>query len=165
MIDKFIIKEENGLEEKLFEVINNFKEIYFQEFSEILLQVFDKGIKKTIQYNLIFSNWYDKNKISEYYQLNSNGSCLGFDEKGKIYWLLISSNKKLLEYIEIAENSDEVSPGLKDLKSNKKLLFFLTEEDKQISPSSWKKRMFPIHYNFIVDNEKYFYSFVSGKIY
>lgn len=163
IIDKFIIKEEEGMQEKLFESISSFKGKYFQEFSETLLQVFDKGIKKTIQYNFAFSSWCAGHKISEYYQCDSNGSCFGLDENWETHWLLICSEKEALEYVAIAENFEETCPALNELKSNKRLLFFLTEADKQFPPASWGKNMFPIRGDFVVDNEKYFYSFVSEK--
>lgn len=163
LIDRFIVKDEDRIEKKLFKSTSIFKKRYFQEFSEVLLRVFDKGIKTTTQYSILFSAWCAENKIIEYYQCDSNGSCFGFDKKGKICWLLICSEKETLEYITVAEDSEEKFPALNDLKSRKKLLFFLTETDKQIPLSSWKKNMFPIHGDLTIDNEKYFYSIVSDK--
>jgi len=161
LIDKFIIKEE-GIEENLFESINTFKKRYFQEFSETLLHVFDKGIKKAPQYTSIAFIWRTKNKISEYYQYDGDGSCLGVDSTGSIHWLLICSEKDMHDYISIAEDSEEGSLIANELKLKTKLLFFFSDEEKLLPVQAWTKYTFPIHGDFKIDNDIYFYSFVSN---
>lgn len=164
LIDKFIIKEE-GIEEEIFESINVFKKRYFQEFSKTLLRIFDNGIKEASQYTSIASAWRAKYNISEYYQCDGNGSCLGFDNRGIIYWFLICSDKEMHDYINTAENVDENSLIPDELKLGTELLFFLTDKEKLIPISKWGKYKFPIKGDFTIDNEKYFYSFVSNEVF
>lgn len=162
IIDRFIIKEK-GAEEALFKSINSFSKRYFHDFSEALLHVFDKGIKKDVQYTTIAFAWHTKNKITEYYQCDSNGSCFGFDNAGIIHWLLICSDKDMDDYVSIAENSDGGLPIADKLKFKNKLLFFFSEEEKLLPVQEWAKHTFPVDGDFTIDNEKYFFSFVSNK--
>ena len=116
-----------------------------------------------MQYTTIAYMWRTENKISEYYQCDGNGSCLGLDNTGKIYWLLICSEKDMRDYINTAENSDEGSLIADELKLGTKLLFFFSEQEKLFPVQGWGKYTFPIHGDFTIGNEKYFYSSVSNE--
>ncbi len=127
------------------------------------MHVFDKGIKKAVQYTSVAFTWHTKNKITEYSQCDGNGSCLGFDSAGMIHWLLICSDEDMNDYISIAENSDGGLPIAAEVKIKTKLLFFFSEEEKLLPVQAWAKNTFTIDSEFTIDNEKYFFSFISNK--
>jgi CheY-like chemotaxis protein len=162
IIDKFIIKEINMIE-KISDSIDELKHKYFQEFSSVLLQAFDRGIKKADQYMAVFVAWHTDNQILEYYQCDGNGSCIGFDKNGIIHWLLISSDEEINGYANVIKDINSSLPMITSLDSKTSLLFFLTERDKQQPVSKWEKYMFPVYGDFVVNQKKYFYSYVMEE--
>ena len=163
LIDRFILKED-GMEDKILDSINELKNMYFQEFSIALLQAFNKGIKRTDQYVKVFTDWYNKNSIKEHYQCGGNGSCVGFDNNGEIHCLLITSEAEMYNYIDVIKEEPNNSTILKSLEPKEKSLFFLTEKEKCQPVSGWDKHMFKTRGSFVINKERYFFSYASKEL-
>lgn len=161
LIDKYIIKEIDEIKKGLNQLIDGMIWEYFCDFSKKIQPL--SNIHTNINFGKIFTYWLRKNNIIEFYQCDDIGSYIGLNAEGDIFWFLLTNEKQLHLFQNIALNAGANTKIIDSLKSKNNLLFLFSEDEKKQPISSWNKYIFPIHGNFNTNNEIYFYSFLEKE--
>lgn len=156
------LEEVDGFE-RLFQLC---KEANHHHHQQMTLQAFGRlhtPIKLSQTYQRLFNHFKQVFKLIEYYQVDENGSYVGFNQNGEIFWLAMMSENERALYLEIAKTDVNHQPLYHQLMQKTHLLFLPQETDKQLSPRHWPSFCFPIHGMLPYQKENYFYTFVENQ--
>lgn len=163
IIDKFLLKRGNSLHEDILRAIDEMKERYFQQLSQTIIDNLGKNFKLFLK-SSDFKELFDKVRLEygavEYYLVDSHGSFLFLDEKGKPTWLIIRSNTEMNEQVSVLEGLGAPSTIIEQLKNREKLLFMLSERDYEKSAEQWGNYLFKASKL----NDNHFYCIVQDQI-
>ncbi|MFT3741116.1 MAG: hypothetical protein QM752_00265 [Gammaproteobacteria bacterium] len=98
---------------------------------------------------------------SEFYLLNEQGSYLMVNAKGEKFWMILTNDKALESYYEIAVDHQAKASILSDLKNKNKVPFLLTEKQHRLTVAEWPKYMHSIKP--IPNTEGSYYAFIQDK--
>ena len=163
LINKFFLKKDEDLYQKLTDAIEQLKKSYFHQLSQVVLENLGKdfkGLLSNTQFQELFCKVQKDSHSVEYYLIDLHGSFLFLDKNANPTWLIIRSEKDLDEQISIAEGLGASSEVLEALKSRKKLLFMFSENDYKRPIDQWS--------SLLIDANKFngthYYSVFGGKL-
>lgn len=159
VIDKFILKSESHLNQKLNKTIYEMQQKYFLELTEGI----ENSLANESTYCLrdpkvieVFNDVCKEHNIIEYYLLDASGSFLLLDILGNPSWFIIRNDAELKMYADFAED-DKVSPTLcAQLKSGQKIPFF---PKMKIEGANWESHLYPAKK--IQGKESYYYAWLK----
>ena len=163
LIDKFLLKRDKALYQKLIDAIEQLKQNYFNQLSQIILENLGKEFKALLsnsQFQTLFHKVKKDSNAVEYYLIDPHGSFLFLDEKGNPTWLIIRSEKEVSEQISLAEGLGASSNILTPLKNREKLLFMFSESDYKRPISEWSSMLIDAN----KFNDTHYYSVFNGKL-
>jgi FixJ family two-component response regulator len=160
IIDKFILKHDENLNNKLVLSIQELQLQYFANLSRPVMSIFADDFQNLLdihEYNNVFEQVKKSSKAIEFYLLDKFGSFLFLNDVGKTTWLIIRSYNELKNYALIARDFDENI--YRSLDNGNKLLFQLTKEDLKTPVSAW--------YNYLYDaiklSDTYCYAVINAR--
>jgi CheY-like chemotaxis protein len=132
IINKFLIKGQHDMEEKLADSIIDMKRAYFEDLSTLILKSMSSDVCSCLS-DPVFASLFDEicNEldISSYYLLDLSGSFLLMNDKGELSWLIVKTKKDISDYVELLQDA-AVSDDLIDvIKTGEKIAYFYSEKD------------------------------------
>ena len=168
IIDQFILKDANEkIETDIYAALIKEQDIYFKNSSSLL---FPQSTKTTKAFLKMLEKFEIDHKIIEWYQFDQQGSRLGLDADGKVYWLIVRLPEDMKKNLAFAEDNNASKVVVQALKNRTHILFLFSEQEKRLSAKEWDKYIFPItgviegttiNYAIICDN---FFSLNRKKI-
>jgi hypothetical protein len=95
-------------------------------------------------YYVLSNDFIIKNKIEEYYTIDTCGSLFGISSHGEIYWLIISNDERMQFYFDLAAGYGASAGILKELQEKKQIPFLMTDKTNEISPKDWGEILTPV---------------------
>ncbi|MCI5055150.1 MAG: hypothetical protein MRY83_03525, partial [Flavobacteriales bacterium] len=135
IINKYIEKSSQDLEQRVSLSINDMQQKYFEDLSDIIIENLTRSTKApSLEYleDPVFINFFKKllkqKNIVEYYLLDADGSFLLIDFDGKPSWFLVRDEQKLMEDVRVAEAAEPQPSGatLDAMRNYEKILFRLS---------------------------------------
>ncbi len=164
LIDYFIPKDQPNLTEHLIGIIALLQQRYFEEKTGFVIKV-----ARNLQGSFLESRFFlpkfnaflVRYKIVEFYLLDVTGSFLGLDAEGNPYWFLVRSEAQMLDLVDLAQGADDCSPELfRSLKNRERLVYFLTEAQRNLGLNQWLQLAHPVHGR----HEEFYVAWVEGPI-
>ncbi len=156
LIDKFIVKSPN-LDGTLVHELHELNAAYFCELTTRKLGEDIIAHVAQDNYLAVFQQWVKQHQLSEYYRIDDFGSVVGFTEHGDIVWLLIQPNDINSELIESYNQHHDSTLG------SDKLIYLLSDNDKNGSPEQWGHVVFDSVGEFITEKELFSYAMVKNN--
>ncbi|OGT15935.1 MAG: hypothetical protein A3I12_05820 [Gammaproteobacteria bacterium RIFCSPLOWO2_02_FULL_38_11] len=164
IIDRFLVKDDPDFFEKINTIIFDLQNSYFKSLSESIIDTLSVDPHCCLTDPEFISFFYDlvkENKIIEFYLLDKTGSFLMLDFQGKPSWLIVKSNKELVDFCDIASEFEDANAIQNELAIRRKIPFFLTEKDWQVSVNHWQPYLHQAHR--LEGKEIYYYALVEGN--
>lgn len=127
LIDKFIIKKDANLGQKINTAILELQNKHFLDISHALLKNLNtqpNSCLKDPKFAEFFNEFCHSKKITEYYLINVSGSYLLLTENGSIEWFTVASDEDMDYYYEFAESEGASDEILSALKNRQKVPYF-----------------------------------------
>ncbi|MBI5448548.1 MAG: response regulator [Gammaproteobacteria bacterium] len=162
IIDRFIVKDDPDFFNKINNTIFEMQKKYFQEMSSALIGNLNANSQFSLTDSLVHDFIYrliDEKKIVEFYLVDESGSLLLRDETGRFSWLVIKTEKEMLDYHDVANEFGGASTITNQLKEKKVIPFFVTEEDWRIPVDQWGPYLHPA--SCLKGCETYYYAVVE----
>jgi len=164
IIDRFSGKSSKHIKNgQLNSLIDDLIWEYFIDLSNNIYPA--NKIKRSKQYIKIFLDWINRKNITEFYECNKEGSMLGFNKKGDIFWLMIMSDSQIFDMYDIAYQARAPKNILNKLKNKTHFPFLFSEYEQMLSVDHWNKYLFKIQGKFDVNGEIYTYSFLDNNFF
>lgn len=161
LIDRFIVKGGDKVNETLCDYVTELKQQYFVDTQLNQLVLINSQVKVSPEYTKLANEWLKKYSIERFYQINHHGSLMGLDGNNKYHCFYLMSDACINEYTEIAQSQD-ASQSLQDELINKTAMpVFITEESMKEPVNRWVRLMNNIESGFEFNLEKYYYCNVS----
>ncbi len=140
LIDHFIVKESDNMLEELNMAIYKYQRAYFEKSSLNLLNYANKASTcfDKIKYFEFINKFFEENKFSEYYLIDTSGSMLFLDFQGNPTWVIIKSASEIERLSEISVENGAKPEIINFLQAKKKLPFFFTDDDWRAPVSNWE---------------------------
>lgn len=164
-IDKFFLKNEEPLEEKINNAISDMQKAYFSDLCQTTFSAIIEKMAPILSDNSfaeVFAKIIQKLKICEYYLCENTGSFILVNREGVSHILAVRSKGDLEMYAELADDQ-EVSSELVDRISTGRVIPFFGSYEKFISakPEDWIINTYPSKK--IEGREDYYYSLIEGE--
>lgn len=164
LIQRFVRKFEEGMEETLITHLKSLTLQYFQNLTSSLLTHLETENKLPLTdpiFVKFFIDYCGKNDISEYYLIDKQGSFLLINKKGKKSCLVVQSEKGLDTWLSTYVIDAEIPQNdLAVIKSKKKIPFFgVGIEPWQIDTNLLPNYFYPA--NKLDGREKYFWTIIN----
>lgn len=159
IIDKFIRKNVADIGNEVSKAIQELQRVYFQQASTIISSTMTLELDSCIDdpaFKQVFNQVCDKYHVAEYYLLDSSGSFLLVDTKGKTHTLAMRTEEDMETYIDIAHNENAPTDILTPLKERQKIPFFQNADEIKTEASEWGKYLHSA--NTITGRETYYYA-------
>jgi len=127
LIDKFILKKDANVGQKINAAILELQDKYFLNLSQVLLKNLNtqpNSCLKDPKFAEFFNEICQTQKIHEYYLINILGSYLLLKEDGELLWFTVASEEDMDYYHELAESDGASEDILKLLKERRKIPYF-----------------------------------------
>jgi len=147
LISQFVVKDSPNMYEKLLQAVVKCQNDFFQMKSCPIInaiQLTENTMLGSDNYLECFRHILGKNKIIEYYLLDSHGTFLLIAENGKKYYFQGVIDQQFDEYINIAENASGDAELISRLSERSMLPLFVSEADRQRPVSEWGQLLQPI---------------------
>lgn len=132
IIDKFLIKLQPDLEEKLAQYIYLMKKTYFQDLSAPLLKNLSPDMCTGLSdpaFVTLFHRICQEYNVVSYYLLDFSCSFLLIDEKGSLAWLIVKTQKDIDEYLDFIQDTEVPDSIVESIKNKEKIPYFYTQKD------------------------------------
>jgi len=165
-LNKFISKSAPKCKRIVNNLIAELQKSYFIEKSKTIYEV----LKRNSGFHLadpcvrqLFNDICSKYNIVEYYMIDAKGNYLLISYKGKPYYLIVSDEKELKEYKEIAQDQKASPFIIKLLDEGKKIPYFANNSElMNASGSAWEAYLQPAQK--IEGHKNYYYSLVTDNL-
>ena len=108
-----------------------------------LLVVFRK-IKVAKEFSKILQKFEIDHSIAEWYQFDRQGSRLGLDAEGNVFWLIVRSQEDIEKGLDIARGNHASKKVIQALENKTHLLFLFSEIEKHLPVTEWDKYIFSV---------------------
>lgn len=146
IIDKFIMKNSDNFFDQINEAITSLQHEYFAEASQVTLSNIKTDPNCALAYPAFvsfFEAFFQQHHYAEYYLVDTSGSFLFVDFSGRPCWLIVKSRAEIARYLSIAEDNQAPDNIIEDLRSYRKIPFFFSHEDIQVSVDEWGRYLHP----------------------
>lgn len=163
VIDKFIVKDDPNIFEKIDQAIHALQQSYFETLSTPIVKELSTTPSSFFS-NPIFQDFLKsfmrKNNINEFYLVDAMGSFLLINNKNERFWLSVQSDQQIENYLRIIQDDDNAQKEIINaLDKKEKLLCLFSEEDFNQPVENWNAYLHPAHK---IENLNYaYYSFVK----
>lgn len=144
VIDQFILKSVSQMSQVVTQAIRDQQMKYFEKQSEdVLNSSYEQSRKLEAMlsdpaFMALFKKLCEDRKIVEYYLLESEGSYLLMDEKGKGSIFVIKSQEAIDDYYDLAVHGEDVPASVLDsLKTYSHVPLFYLGSDLRTPPEAW----------------------------
>lgn len=161
IIDAFVVKNIDNIFEEIRYLISQSVNKYFIDIS--LLLNTKNIVNNSKNYQDIYDGFTRDYKIIEYYAIDENGSYLGLDEVGNIYWLVVKSDSDRDKDLIIAKDANADAVIIEKLTRGDHLLFLFSEIEKRMPVNAWEKFIFQVDGSFMHMDRKYSYSIIQNN--
>lgn len=164
VLDKFIIKGVDDIDDELLEIILLEEKKYFNNLLSSFEKniIFEKGsIFQNENYLKLFNQVCDESNFVEYYALDFKGSFLFLDKNASPTVLLISSLSEFDNYYQTAIDLEAKGEIVRKLHNKTHLLYLLHEEDYKVSSNDWIQFLYPCLKS---KDERFFYAILNCSI-
>jgi len=170
IIDQFIQKALSGIEQSAFiqslsEAIQELRQDYFYDQSEMIITrvlTEDDASPAPLrdpEFIEIFNQILSKNKLCEYYLIDSSGSFLFLSSDGKPSYLLVRTKDNIQTASELIEDADFKVPGvLESIQKKEKILYWNKEEDFPKNEQDLLAKLYPAQ-----KAENFYYCYVDDQ--
>lgn len=159
LIDRFIVKSGEKVNETLLQYVNELKIQYFLDTKINQLISVNNHIKESPEYINLVNNWIKDNHIRRFYQYDQNGSLIGMDGNNINYCFYLLSTESINAYIEIAGYQGADQNILNQLSERSAMPVFMTEECLKNPANNWSNFMRTINGSFEFNAEAYSFCF------
>ena len=141
-IDRFILKDADGVIDEIFAAIDEEQQEYFCQLSNQIpsWKTYNKKIAKN--FNSVFNDFIHKHDIVEYYQIGFS-SYLLLDERATPYWFVFQSPIEKQQNITLATDNHAPKQIIDMLQNNENMLFLFSEKERKLSVDKWENYIFP----------------------
>lgn len=145
IINKFFLKKNENLYIELVNAIKDLANQHFEKLSSFIIEGLGAEFKKLFycdEFFKIFNSVKQQFNAIEYYLVDSSGSFLFLDEKANPTWLIIRSEKEILEQISILEGLEAPKSIVSSLKKREEFLFMPHDNDYKKPIKEWSSFLF-----------------------
>lgn len=146
IIHRFISKTDINFPTLLKQAVTVLKEAYFKDLTHTIIPHLPPSstqlLKNSAYINLTHTMQNELNAV-EYYLLDASGSIVFLNTEGQPSWLIIKSDTELVDYEQIAKDSDAENVLLQSLIQRKAIPFFFSEADYEQPVEAWGKHLHP----------------------
>lgn len=164
IIDQFILKNASEkIEADIYSALIKEQDIYFKNLSSLFPNSGFKNTKTTRAFLKILEKFETDNKLVEWYQFDQQGSRLGLDSQGKIYWLILRSQEDLEKSLAFARDNNAPKTAIQALINQTHLLFLFSEHEKHLPAKEWNEYIFPI--TGVIDDSTISYAIIRDNFF
>lgn len=160
LIDCFIAKHDTGIYQTLNLAIQKASETYFEKISMLLAPLYEGNnfMTKNYEFSSFFINFINRNKISEYYLLETdNYSYLVVDSKNRVGILSFFSEKDLESVYLLAKLEELPTSVLSELVNKSKVFSnYKIDEGQVLMEMNWDNPLKDLK-EILIGNQKYYY--------
>jgi len=165
-LNKFISKSMPNANKIINNLIVELQKSYFVERSKTLYEVLKQNSDFHLEdpdVRLIFNNICKKYDIVEYYMIDSKGNYLLLSYKGKPYYFIVSDEKEVNEFKDIAKDQKASPFILKLLEAGRKIPYFTNNSElMNAAGNAWEAYLHPAQ--MIAGKKTYYYSVVTENL-
>lgn len=145
IIDQFILKDANEqIDSDIYQALLKEEDIYFANLSSLFPGAYFENTKITKAFLKIAEQFETDRKLVEWYQFDQQGSRLGLDSQGAIYWLVLRSAEDSEKNLAFARDNNAPKTVIQALVKQTHLLFLFSEYEKRLPAKEWNKYIFQI---------------------
>jgi CheY-like chemotaxis protein len=162
IINKFILKDDPAVFEAIDKAIHDLQHDYFASLSELIIKNITTSTFSLLQdkiFQNFFSNFLEKNKISEFYLTDTIGSFLLLNKQGNVIRLAVQSDEQVENYLEVAKDHEASADIIRALDNREKLICLFSEEDHKQPVQKWDSYLHDA--NKIEELENVYYSIIE----
>ena len=160
LIDKFICKGSPSLRNEIQMYVKILTWKYFSDLTIPLLAHLEADFSLPLSDPIFinfFNAWCDKNKISEFYLIDKDGSFLTIDENGKTRYLIVHTDRSITRFNRIYSENIELQLLTNSIPG--KIPFFgYGKEAWQVPLKNWNKHFY--NAEILLGREKYYWTIV-----
>ncbi len=171
VINQFVNKKDADIGKRVNEFLINVQKRYFSELSEIVVEslVRDPGRNGLCcltdpLFIEFFTEFCAKHHVIEYYLLDTSGSFMFLDFKGKPSFLVVQNKEDMRTICDNAKRSENppANEVLKQMAAQQIMLYIHNEEDRYTQPKNWQEKGFLHPVSELKGTyQNYYYSYVS----
>lgn len=132
VINKFLVKTQRDLEEKLATYIVEMKKAYFQDLSSSLLNNLSPDMGLCLAdpaFVKFFNDTCQERTITSYYLIDFSGSFLLMDANGKLFWLIVKTKTDVEEYVDFIQDAGVDKSIVQKIADGKEIPYFYQQKD------------------------------------
>jgi CheY-like chemotaxis protein len=163
IIDHYISKKDPDFLTNLEATINLLQQRYFLERTTFLLSAARATPESFLcmpSFLKEFNRFLIHYNIVEFFLLDRVGSFVGLNYQGEPFWFLVRNKMQIADLIDLAKDNEYSTPILDALQAKECIIYFLTEEERNIEVAKWEQLSHPI--TSIVDD--FYVAWVAGPI-
>lgn len=161
LIDRFIVKSGEKVNETLLQYVNELKAQYFIDTKINQLVSINNHIKESPDYIKLANNWIKDNHILRFYQYDQSGSLVGIDKNNISQFFYLLDAESFNTYHEIAQYQGADQNILNQLSVRSAMPVFMTDECKKNHSHQWLKFMRKINGTFEFNSKNYYFCFIE----
>lgn len=160
-IDKFFLKNETSLEEKIKTAITEMQQAYFAEVGQNILKTSMMSLFKDAMFVDLFSKIMQKLQIYEYYFCDNSDSFVLVDKEGAAHVLVVRSKSDLIFSAEYARMQKIYSELVNRILMGRLIPFFGSSNHVPANMEDW---IIHTHRAKKIEGTKdYFYAVIEGR--
>lgn len=166
VIDSFVEKNPLRGIQSLYHQIVKLQSAYFNDLTRPLAEHLSVEISyiNSVEYQEIVNEMLNTHNVAEHYLISSSGSRLMLTQEKIQLWLFITTKSEIDDWLDVANNSDNVSDDIiQGLVSYSKAPFLYGEKELNAPPSTWEKYLISLHSAGMKGNKFYYGNFLGQK--
>ncbi len=164
IIDRFILKSDPNVIDKVNSAIGELQQHYFQEKSDFMVKALAIDSPNFLQdpaFYSLFCELCKKNDIVEYYLTENTGTFLLLSATGHAHWLIVCTEQDIKMFYDLGHDINAPTEVLERLKSYEYIPhFWQTDRYYEIDPIEWDSFLY--YAKKLVGRETYYYALVEN---
>lgn len=163
IIDHFITKQAEDVNDGLRDKVRSLSASYFAERGQVLSALLPQSLRDLLASSVyidLFQGIKKQARAVEYYLLDIHGSFLFIDAQGQLTCLMVRSEQALQEQYDTLLAIDAQADLITAIEQRQQLLFFLSDQEQRQPTQHWFNYLHPMQR---LDTQ-HFYAVASGQL-